>query len=129
MLTLFAKLFKALNAEGNPAQVSMGFTIGMVVGLTPFFSLSNLLLLFAVCIFRINFTAFMLSAVVFSGIAYLFDPLMERFGYALLTAPWLQDIWIAFYSIDFMRLAHFNNSLVLGGFISGLILATPFFSF
>jgi len=127
MLTLLAKLLKALNAEGNPAQVSLGFTIGMIVGLTPLFSLSNLLLLFIVCIFRINFTAFLLSVALFSGIAYLLDPVMEQLGYAMLMAPALQELWSTFYSNDLMRLAHFNNTLVLGGLVSGLVAAIPFF--
>jgi len=127
MLSLLAKLLKALNAEGSPAQVSIGFTLGMIVGLTPLWSLSNLLLLFIVCAFRINFTAFMLSAIVFSGLAFLLDPVMEQFGMIMLTAPALQEIWGIFYANDLMRLARFNNTLVLGGLISGLVIAIPFF--
>lgn len=127
MLTLLAKLLKALNAGGSPVQVSLGFTLGMILGLTPLWSLSNLVLLFVVTVFRINFTAFLLAAIVFSGVAYLFDPLMEGVGYALLTAPALQELWTTLYGSYLARLAHFNNTLVLGGLVTGLLAALPFF--
>ncbi len=127
MLTLLAKLLKALNAEGSPAQVSLGFTLGMVVGLTPLWTVSNLFWLLVASVFRINLTAFFLAAVVFSGIAYLFDPSMERLGYWLLNLPALQDLWTAAYNNDLLRLTRFNNTLVLGGLVSGLVLALPFY--
>ncbi len=127
MLTLLAKLLKALNSGGSPAQLSWGFTLGMVVGLTPLWSLSNLLIFLIVSILRINFTAFLLAFILFSGIAYLIDPVMESLGYSLLTAPALQSFWTTLYASDIARLFHFNNTLVLGAVITGSIAAFPFF--
>jgi len=125
MLDMLAKLLKALNAEGNPTQISLGFAAGMIVGLTPVWSLHNLLLVFLVFLLRINLSAFFLSFAVFSGIAYLVDPIMDKIGEALLTSPALNDLWTSLYHQDIWRLAHFNNTLTLGSLISAVAIAIP----
>jgi uncharacterized protein (TIGR03546 family) len=125
MLDMLAKLLRALNAEGSPTQISLGFAAGMIVGLTPLWSLHNLLLLFIVFILRINLSAFFLSFAVFSGIAYLADPLMSRIGETLLTSPALHGLWTGMYQQDIWRLAHFNNTLTLGSLVGSLVLAIP----
>lgn len=127
MLKILAKFIKALNAEGSPSQLSFGFMFGMIVGLTPLWSLSNLLMLLLVLIFRINLTAFLLAFGFFSGIAYLFDPQMHSLGEALLTAPQLQALWTNLYNNDIWRLTHFNNTLVLGSLTLALVLSAPLF--
>lgn len=127
MLKILAKLIKALNAEGSPSQISFGFMFGMIIGLTPLWSLSNLPMLLLVLIFRINLTAFLVAFGFFSGVAYLFDPLMHRLGEAMLTAPQLQALWTDLYNNDFWRLTHFNNTLTLGSLTLGLVLAIPLF--
>jgi uncharacterized protein (TIGR03546 family) len=127
MLRTLAKFLKALNAEGSPAQISLGFMLGMIVGLTPLWSLSNLLILLLVLIFRINLTAFLLAFGFFSGIAYLFDPEMHHLGEALLTAAPLQSLWTELYNNDFWRLTHFNNTLTLGSLTTGVVLALPLY--
>ena len=66
MLDMLAKLLKALNAEGSPTQISLGFAAGLIVGLTPLWSLHNVLLVFLVFLLRINLSAFFLSFAVFS---------------------------------------------------------------
>jgi len=127
MLTTLAKLLKALNAEGSPAQISLGFMFGMMIGLTPLWTITNLLLLLIVFLFRINLTAFFLAFATFSGIAYLFDPQMHSLGESLLLNPDLKAMWTQMYINDFWRLTHFNNTLTLGSILVSLILALPLF--
>ena len=127
MPKIFVRLVKALNSESNPAQLALGVVAGMFVGLTPLWSLSNLIIALLVFLFRINLSAFFLFWGVFSGIAYLVDPLMDWFGEALLTAGVLEGMWTAMYNSDFWRLARFNNTLTLGGFMTALVLAAPVF--
>ncbi len=127
MLELLAKLLKVLNAEVAPWQISLGFVLGMMMGLTPLWSLSNLLLLFLLLVIRINLSAFLLAFGLFSGIAYLFDPLMEQLGTSLLHSEGLKVFWTTLYQSDFWRLTHFNHTLTLGSTLSGLALALPLF--
>jgi len=127
MLNSIAKLLKLLNAEGNPSQLSMGFAVGMIVGLTPLWSVHNLVLTFLVFLFRVNLSAFILSFTLFSGIAYLADPVMDQTGVSLLTSPAMRDFWTNLYNYPFWRLTHFNNTLTLGSLVIAIILAVPTF--
>ncbi len=127
MLELLAKLLKVLNSEISPWQISAGFIIGMIMGLTPLWSLNNLLLLLLLLCLRINLSAFLLSLTLFSGIGYLFDPLMESLGASLLANPALVDLWNTLYQSDLWRLMHFNNTLTLGSSVLALALALPLF--
>jgi uncharacterized protein (TIGR03546 family) len=120
MLDLLAKLLRALNAEGSPTQISLGFAAGLIVGLTPLWSLHNLLLVFLVFLLRINLSAFFLSFAIFSGIAYLADPAMDKIGEALLTSSALTGLWTGMYNQDIWRLAHFNNTLTLGSLVGAV---------
>lgn len=125
MLDMIAKLLKVLNAEGSPTQISLGFAAGLIVGLTPLWSLHNLLLAFLVFLFRVNLSAFFLSWAVFSGIAYLADPVMNQLGAAMLTSASMHDLWTSLYNQPVWRLAHFNNTLTLGSLVSSVVIALP----
>jgi uncharacterized protein (TIGR03546 family) len=125
MLDMIAKLIKVLNAEGNPTQISLGFAAGLIIGLTPLWSLHNLLLAFLVFLFRVNLSAFFLSWAFFSGIAYIADPAMDKLGATLLTAPALHDMWTSMYNQTIWRIAHFNNTLTLGSLVGAVMIAVP----
>ncbi|MDH5326452.1 MAG: TIGR03546 family protein [Gammaproteobacteria bacterium] len=125
MLDTIAKLIKVLNAEVSPSQISLGFAAGFIVGLTPLWSLHNLLLLFLVFLFRVNFSAFLLSWAFFSGIAYLADPAMEQLGATLLSSPELKSIWTGMYNQPVWRITHFNNTLTLGSLVCAVVIAVP----
>lgn len=127
MLRLIANLLKILNSESAPAQISLALAFGMIVGLTPFWSLHNLVVLFLVCILRVNLSAFLVGVAVFSGFAYLLDPLMENVGTKLLTDPSLREFWTTLYNTTGWRLTRFNNTLTLGSFVCAVSAAIPFF--
>lgn len=127
MLKLLAKLLKALNSDASPSQIAFGFIAGLVVGLTPLWSLHNLAVVFLVLVLRVNVSAFLLSWIIFSAIAYLVDPLTESIGATLLAQSALQEFWTSLYNVDFWRLTHFNNTLTLGSFVTSVVLALPLF--
>ena len=97
------------------------------MGLTPLFSLLNLVLLLLLLSLRVNLSAFIVSLTLFSGIGYLFDPLMESLGASLLANPSLLGLWSELYQSDAWRLIHFNNTLTLGSTLLALAVALPLF--
>lgn len=117
MLTLIARLFKALNSDSAPGQVAFAFALAMIVGFTPFMSYINLIVLLVALLLKINLSAFILGAAVFSMLGYLLDPMSIALGEALLLNPELNSFWTSLYQNDFLRLLEFNNSLTLGGFL------------
>ena len=116
MLTIFAKIFKILNSETEPFQISLALCFAMVAGLTPLWSLHNILVLLLVLLLRVNLTTFILAWIGFSGIAYLLDPVFHSFGYKVLTTASLQSLWTSIYNSILWRLTNFNNSLLMGSF-------------
>ncbi|MCX5819270.1 MAG: TIGR03546 family protein [Deltaproteobacteria bacterium] len=86
-MRLLAKFLKVLNSNAELLEISLGLCLAMIAGLTPFMSLHNLVVLFAVLVLKVNLSAFLLGLGLFSGIAYALDPLFHRIGLAVLTAP------------------------------------------
>lgn len=119
------KLLKAISSEAEPWQLASGFILGMIIGLTPLLSLHNLLLLSAVLLLKVNIGIAILALSVFSGVAYLADPLFDFIGYQLLTADSLKAMWTWLYNKPAFALSNFYNTVVLGSFISALVLTVP----
>lgn len=127
MIRMLANLLKVLNSENEPAQISLAFCFSMLSGFLPFFSPVNLAILFIVFALRVNLSAYFLGTALFTGIAYLLDPLFHPIGLAVLTAPSLEGLWTAMYNSTIWRIQKFNNSIVMGSFIVGVILFIPLF--
>ena len=125
MIKLLAKLLRVLNSETDPGQISLGFCFAMIAGLTPLLSVHNLFVLLLVCILRVNIAAFFLGLALFTGIAYLLDPLFHLLGLAVLTATSLEALWTALYQSVWWRLEHFNNSIVMGSLLFSVGLFVP----
>lgn len=127
MIRILARLLRVLNSETEPGQISLGFCFASVAGLTPLVSLHNVLVLLLVLVLRVNLSAFLLGLAVFSGLAYLLDPLFHRLGLALLTAGALQDLWTSLYNSTVWRLERFNNSIVMGSLVFSLVAFAPLY--
>lgn len=125
MLNGFIKLIKLLNANENPAQLAGAVVLSMILALTPFWSLHNLIVVLLVCMLRINLFILFLSFPVWSGIAWMVDPYSASIGEGLLTSDSLNGLWTSLYQSDFMRLAHFNNTLTIGSLLVSLVSVVP----
>ncbi|MGP0591671.1 TIGR03546 family protein [Nitrospira sp. T9] len=125
MIKLLAKLLRVLNSETDPGQISLGLCFAMIVGLTPFMSLHNFFVVLLVFVLRVNLSAFLLGLALFTGIAYLLDPLFHLLGLAVLTAPSLADLWTSLYQSVWWRLEHFNNSIVMGSLVFSVAMFVP----
>lgn len=125
MLKMIAKLLKVLNSDADPLQISLAFGFALLSGLLGFFSPLNLLVLLVVFLLRVNLSAYFLGTTFFSGIAYLLDPLLHRIGLALLTASSLEGLWTVLYNSTLWRIQRFNNSVVMGSFVFGVVCFVP----
>ena len=127
MIRIIARLLKILNSESEPGQLSLAFCFAMIIGFTPLFSLHNIIVILLVLLIRVNLSAFLLGWAVFSGIAYLLDPLFHRIGLALLTTSSLEGLWTALYNMTIFRLENFNNTIVMGSLFLSLALFVPLY--
>lgn len=125
MIRMLAKLLKVLNSESDPAQISLAFAFSMISGFLPFFTPVNLLVLFIVCMLRVNLSAYLLGWAFFAGIAYLLDPLFHPIGLAVLSAKPLENLWTGMYNSTIWRIQKFNNTTVMGGFVFSVLFFIP----
>ena len=120
------RLYKLLSGEISPRQIAGGIAFGMIVGLTPTFSLHNLLVILLICIIRVNVSAFIFSAVVFGLLSFLVDPAAHLLGYLLLVQmEFLRPLWTMLYNMPVVPLTGFNNTVLLGSVTISLILFYP----
>ncbi len=127
ILKYVAKLLKALSSEASPNQLAGGFILGMIIGLTPVLSVHNFLILVLIIILKVNIGMAILAFLIFSGIAYLADPLFHSFGIWILENDGLQDTWTSMYNNELWAITKFYNTVVIGSFISALVLCVPMF--
>jgi uncharacterized protein (TIGR03546 family) len=128
ILKYISKLIKILRSAATPNQIAGGFILGMVIGLTPLWSLHNLVIVVLIVILNVNIAMAMFSFILCSGFAYIFDPLFHDFGYYLLVdVSGLKGLWTSMYNIPIIALSKFNNTVVMGSLVSSIILMLPVF--
>tara|TARA_R110000868_G_scaffold81468_1_gene230596 strand:- start:777 stop:1280 length:504 start_codon:yes stop_codon:yes gene_type:complete len=116
-----AKLLKALNSDASPWQLAWGFTLGMIMGLTPMLGLHSLILLFVALFFRINLSAFLVAWALFSLLALALGSFMAGVGETLLSSANLIPLWTQLYSTTFGQLTQFYHTLTLGSLIVAIL--------
>ena len=127
MLGMFAKLLKALNSESAAWQIAFAFSLALIIGLTPLFSLHNIIVLLLAFIIRINLSAFFLGIAFYTAIGSLITPISISIGEQLLNNASLETFWTSLYQSDFWRATKFNHTLTLGGLALSLLLFVPLF--
>lgn len=127
ILKYIAKLMKALASEATPNQLAAGFILGMIVGLTPLMSLHNLLVLIIILVVKVNLGFAVLAFFIFSGVAYLADPLFHNLGTTILEMESMQSTWTSMYNNEWIALTKFYNTVVIGSFIVAISLCIPMF--
>jgi len=122
-LKFIANFIKILREGQTPAQVAGGFALGSILGLSPMLTLQGLFVWFVILILDVNLSAATMSLLVFSLIAFIFDPIFHHLGYFLLVnIDGLKGIWAALYNAPVAPLTRFNNTVVIGSFVCALIL-------
>ena len=127
MLNHLIKLITLLNSQHSPRQIAAGVSFAGVVGLSPVLCAHSLVFIVIALMFRVNLSAFVLFTLLFSGIAYLIDPWMQQLGYLVLNAPVLYNTWSGLYNSSLGQISQFNNTLVMGSFLMGVILFLPLY--
>lgn len=129
MLTLFLhpirQLFSALAANDSPRQLAWGFTLGMMLGMTPKGNLIAAALAMLICALRVNKPAGLLSAALFSAVSPLCDGLTHKIGLKLLEQPGLQGFFAWLYDLPLGPFIGFHNTVTIGSLLLALYITYP----
>ncbi len=121
-------LVKALNSEGTPGQVAAGMAMGACLGLTPFLSLHNLLIVGVVLFFRVSVPGATLGWLIFTPVGFALDPLFDAIGTALLAdTSALQGMWAFLYNAPVIALGNPTNTIVVGSLVFWVLSVLPIF--
>lgn len=117
-----------LKGKQTPNALAAGFALGAIFGLMP---KGNLFALFFFLMFFLTTAdkpVSFLSAAIFTPIGPLFDSLAHKIGLKLLAqTPALTPLWTKLYNMAFIPWTKFNNTVVLGQLVIGLVRFIPLF--
>lgn len=128
ILNILSKLIKALRSGDSPGQIAAGFCVGVIIGIMPGLTLQGIILFLLLIFVNINFAAGILGMILANLLAYLLDGLFHDIGFFILTGvPFLKGVWEFLYNLPIAPMSRFNNTVVLGSFVTGLVLFTPLY--
>jgi len=127
MLKKLIKLVKALNSNANPNQIAFAAACGFLLGFMPKTNALWYILFLLFCFLRINKAAFFLITVLCSLLTPYLDPLFHTIGCAVLEYSPLIPTYQKMLDIPFVPLTGFNNSIVMGSFLTGVLIYIPVF--
>ena len=127
LLKLIQSLIKTLHSAGTPGQVAAGMALGSALGLTPLMNLHNLVILSFIILLNVSFGGGMLGWMLFVPVGFLLDPVFDSIGLRLLQAESLRPLWTGWTNTPIVPYTNFNNTVVLGSFVSWVVLAVPIF--
>ncbi len=125
MLGYLLNLFRALNSNSHPGEIAHGVALGVIMGMMP---KDNALwyILFALFLFvRINKAVYLLVTLGVSLCIAPADMMLDQLGYQALTFGPLVPIYRSLLEIPFVAFTKFNNTVVMGSLVAGLVLYIP----
>lgn len=117
----------ALHGGSDPRHLAAGFALGAALGLIPKGNLFALIFFLLFFLLRLNKGTALMSAAVFTPAGYLIDGAAHKTGLALLKSPALSGLWTALYDMPVVPLTRFNNTVVLGNLVFGVVLFVPLY--
>ncbi|WP_448211481.1 TIGR03546 family protein [Colwellia sp. MEBiC06753] len=127
MLSILAKLLKALNSESSTRQIAAAVALAFIFALSPLVSLQAIVLLFIVLLVRVNLSAFIVAATLFKGLAIIISPITVNVGEWLLTSNATSGLMASLYQFDWFKLAQWHHTYNSGALLLGLVLALPIY--
>ncbi len=127
MIKAVVKAFIALNSNVRKEQIAAGFAWGILLALIP---AGNLIwfTLFVVAFFtKINYGMQLLVMILFKLVLPLAAKPIDALGWYILNQKALYPYFSYFYNIPIAPLTRFNNTIVAGGLVIGLLLWIPLF--
>ena len=122
-----ASLIVAINANNRAGEIAAGVSCAVLLALIPAGNLLWFALFVVTFLLKINIAGELLFLALFKLLAPLADGLLHRLGALILNQPALAGGFTAAYNLPVLPLSRFNNTVVMGGLIAGLLLWIPVF--
>ena len=127
MLKSLGKFIMALNGNLSKSQIAAGAAWGVLLGLVPMSSPFGILIFLFSFFFTHNHASKILTMAVIKLLSMLILPALDILGWWILNMDSLENLFTAMYNMPFVPFTKFNNTLVMGGLIAGIVLWLPVF--
>jgi len=124
-LSLIRQFVKGLTSDTDPNQIGWGIALGFLIGLLPKATLTAQLLLVLLMALRVNIPMALITMLLMTFINTLMDKITDPVGYYLLTSQALYPLWTKLYNTPVLPWTGFNNTVLTGGLVVGLLLMFP----
>ena len=125
MIKPIVKLVSALNGNLRKEQIASGFSWGLMLGLIPAGNVFWVLLFVLSFFFRHHHPTKMLFMALLKLLAFCVAPLVDLVGWEILHIEALLPLYTSLYNMPFVPFTNFNNTLVAGGLVIGIVLWIP----
>ena len=126
-LKTITKFFKGINANTRPGEVAAGIAFGFLLALQPGWTIIRLVILIFAFMLKINIPALFFSLLVFALASPVLDVPVEMLGGFVLGLPALSELFTTLYNMPLVPYTRFNDTLVMGGFVLGVLAWLPVF--
>ncbi|HDQ25232.1 MAG TPA: TIGR03546 family protein [bacterium] len=127
MIKQFSKIIKAMNSGVAPEQIAGGAVLGMFCGFYMISPFNVVIIVMLLLVFNVNIPFFGLSLLFFKALSIAADPVADIMGYKILTAAPLAGIFTSLGDAPVIPLTMYNNTLVAGWTVIGVIIVLPVF--
>jgi uncharacterized protein (TIGR03546 family) len=128
MIKAIANLLIALNGNVKRSQIAAGFAWGVLLGLVPAGNALWVLLFVASFFFHHHHGAKVIVFIIIKLLLGIIDPALDAAGWALLNFAPLAGFFTKLYNMPLVvPLTRFNNTIVAGGLVVGIVAAIVFF--
>lgn len=127
MIKPLTKLIRALSSNTRPGAIAHAVSCGILLGFLPKNNLLWYVLFVFILFMNIQRGAYALCILLGSALTVFLDPVFDSVGYSVLTAEGMRSAYAALLNIPFVAFTKFNNTVVMGAFVCGIIAYVPFY--
>ncbi|MCI5830350.1 MAG: TIGR03546 family protein [Treponema sp.] len=127
MIKPLTKLIGALSSNTRPGAIAHAVSCGILLGFLPKNNLLWYVLFVFILFMNIQRGAYALCILLGSALTVFLDPVFDSVGYSVLTAEGMRSAYAALLNIPFVAFTKFNNTVVMGAFVCGIIAYVPFY--
>jgi len=125
MIRAIAEFIRALNGYDKKNELAAGFAWGLLLGLIPAGNVFWIVLFLFSFFLKHNYWTKLIFMTLLIILSPLIMPLVDLLGWQILHISALQPVFTSMYNTPFVPFTKFNNTLVAGGLVAGVILWWP----
>ncbi len=125
MVKMFVNLLSILNSNTKPGEIALGAVLGMFAAFMMPAPVAFWGIFLIALLLNCNYSFFLLSILIFKGLAFGIDHIGDKIGYAVLTAPFFEQLGSKLMAMPVVPFSKFNYTVIMGDFIIAIVL-TPF---